>query len=225
MSAPNDTSHDALIRDLSGDLAPVTPLAAPVWRTLVWLVAVAILAVIGAWFADLPALGRRLSATPDMWLAVAGSTLTALLSVFAAFQLSLPDRSRLWGFLPLPAALLWIAASGVGCLRTSPITGTHAAEISEERDCLLIIIGLSFPLSALLIVMLRKAYSLQPGLTALMAGLAAAAASATLLNFFHPYDATASDLAVHAAAVAAVVAAIRLFGARSLAPENIRRPM
>ena len=153
-----------------------------------------------------------------MWLAVAGSTLTALLSVFAAFQLSLPDRSRLWALLPVPAALVWIVASGVGCLRTTLIAGTHPVKMSEERDCLLVIVCLSLPLSALLIVMLRKAYSLQPGLTALMAGLAAAAASATLLNFFHPYDATASDLAVHAAAVAAVVAAIRLLGARSPVP-------
>jgi hypothetical protein len=224
MSAPNDTPHDALISDLARDLAPVTPLATPAWRAFVWIAAVAALALCGAWFADLPALGRRLSATPDMWLAVAGSTLTTLLSAFAAFQLSLPDRSRLWALLPLPAALLWIAASGFGCLRIALIPGTHAAEINEERDCLLIIIGLSVPLSVLLIAMLRKAYTLQPGLTALMAGLAAAAAAATLLNFFHPYDATASDLAVHAAAVAAVVAASRLFGARSLATENIRQP-
>ena len=58
---------------------------------------------------------------------------------------------------------------------------------------------------------------------------ASAAAAATLLNFFHPYDATASDLMVHAAAVAAVVAANRLFGARSLVPalvsEKFSRPV
>jgi hypothetical protein len=65
---------------------------------------------------------------------------------------------------------------------------------------------------------------LQPGLTALIAGLASAAAAATLLNFFHPFDATASDLGIHAAAVAFVVIANRLLGARSLAAENLSHP-
>ena len=225
MNTSNDTSHDALIRGLADDLSPVTPLAAPAWRAAGWLAAVVLLGICGAWFADLPALAHRLSATPDMYLAVAGSTLTAVLAAFAAFQLSLPDRSRLWALLPLPPALVWILASGVGCLRTSLITGTHAPEMSEERDCLLVIVGLSLPLSVLLIVMLRKAYALQPGLTALIAGLASAAAAATLLNFFHPYDATASDLAVHFAAVAAVVMANRMFGARTLATDNFARAM
>jgi hypothetical protein len=36
------------------------------------------------------------------------------------------------------------------------------------------------------------------------------------LNFFHPFDAAAIDLAVHAVAVAIVVAAAWLFGTRTL---------
>ena len=35
-----------------------------------------------------------------------------------------------------------------------------------------------------------------------------------LLNFFHPYDASVSDLVIHAGAVALVVVANRLFGER-----------
>jgi hypothetical protein len=210
---------DALVRDLADDLAPVTPLAAPGTRALIWFAAVVALAIAGAAMSDLPALGRRLAAEPDMWLAVLGSSLTAMLAAFASFQLSLPDRSHRWALLPLPALLLWLGASGIGCLRSVLIPGTHAAVLGEERDCLLIIIGLSLPLSALLVMMLRKGYSQHPGLTALIAGLAAAAAAATLLNFFHPFDATASDLAVHAAAVALVIAATRLIGNRRLANE------
>ena len=52
----------------------------------------------------------------------------------------------------------------------------------------------------------------------LAAGLATGAlplmAAASLLILFHPYDATAPDLAVHAVAVAIVVAANRLLGGR-----------
>ena len=220
----NSSVHEPLIQSLASDLEPVRRLRPPGIRALGWLAIVAATALLLAIFADLPAIGHRLEASPDMWLAVAGSTATAMLAAFAAFQLSLPDTPRTWAALPLPAALLWIGASGAGCLRTWFVPGTHAADLSEARDCLLFIVGLSVPLSALLIVMLRRGCSLQPGLTALTAGLAAAAAAATLLNFFHPFDAAATDLTVHAAAVALVLIANRLFSGRFLA-ENIYRPM
>jgi hypothetical protein len=78
--------------------------------------------------------------------------------------------------------------------------------MGEARDCLIFIVALSVPLSALLFAMLRRAYPLNIGLAAAVGGLAVAAAAATLLNFFHPYDAAATDLAVHAVAVAIVIA-------------------
>ena len=81
------------------------------------------------------------------------------------------------------------------------------------------------PLSALLIVMLRRACPLQPGSTALIAGLAAAAAAATLLNFFHPFDAAATDLSVHAFVVALVILANRTFSGRLLAQNFSDNPV
>src|SRR5260370_34915586 len=105
---------------------------------------------------DLSALGHRLAAAPDLWPAVTGSALTGILAAFAAFQLSLPDARRAWALLPLPATLLWIVARGFGCLRVWLVPGTHAADLSEARDCLIFIIGLAMPLSALLILMLRR---------------------------------------------------------------------
>jgi len=62
--------------------------------------------------------------------------------------------------------------------------------------------------------MLREAFSLLPGLTATIAGLAVAAASATVLNLFHPFDAAVVDLLVHALAVALVVVVSRVYGRR-----------
>ena len=208
MNAPSnaDSAHELLIRDLATDLTPVRRLRPPSVRTFSWLVIVAATAVILAMIADLSALGHRLAAAPDVWLAVTGSALTAILAAFAAFQLSLPDARRAWALLPVPATLLWIVASGFGCLRVWFVPGTQAADLSEARDCLIFIIGLSVPLSALLVIMLRRGCPLQPGLTAATAGLAAAAAAATLLNFFHPFDAAATDLAVHVLAVSLVIA-------------------
>jgi hypothetical protein len=215
----NGSAQERLIRDLGADLAPVRRLPPPSLRALGWLTVVAAVAIALATVANLSAMWHRLSAAPDMWLAVLGSTATAVLAAIAAFQLSLPDARRAWALLPLPGALLWIAASGFGCLRVWLAPDTHVADLSEARDCLMFIVGLSVPLSALLILMLRRACSLQPGLTAAVAGLAVAAAAATLLNFFHPFDAAATDLAVHAAAVALVIAVNRAFSGRLLAPE------
>ena len=211
-----DDSYDRLIGALAADLRPVRRLPPPVLRALFWLALVAAVAAALATFADVAAMWHRLAASPDMWLAVLGSIATAATAAFAAFELSLPDRSRAWALLPLPAAALWVGASGLGCMRAFVLPGTHVAAIGETRDCLLFIIGLSVPLSVALILMLRRAYSLAPPLTAAMAGLASAAAAATLLNFFHPFDAAATDLAVHAVAVVIVVAAARALGGRTL---------
>jgi len=209
-------SNDRLISALAANLRPVRRLPPPALRTLFWLILVTAIAAALSTFADIAAMWHRMTATPDMWLAGLGSIATTATAAFAAFEVSLPDRSRAWALLPLPAAALWVGASGLGCMRAYVLPGTHIAAIGEARDCLLFIIGLSVPLSAVLIVMLRRAHSLAPPLTAAMAGLASAAAAATLLNFFHPFDSAATDLAVHAIAVAIVVAAAWAFGARIL---------
>ncbi len=207
-------SHDQLIRGLADDLRPVRRLSPPLVRALTWLAALLALAVALSTFAHLDAIWQRISATPDLWLAAVGSALTAVLAAIAAFELSVPGAPRAWAALPLPAALLWVGASGFGCLRVWVAPASHVANLGEARDCLVFIVSLSVPLSALLLLMLRRAYPLYPGLTAAIGGLAVAAAAATLLNFFHPFDAAATDLSVHAAAVALVIAANRLLGGR-----------
>jgi hypothetical protein len=205
-----------MIRSLAADLKPVRPLPPPGLRALHWLAAVAAVAIVLAAFSDRAAVAARLTAAPDMWLAALGAGLTAVLATTAAFELSLPDRTPLWALLPLPAGLLWIAASGAGCLRSWLVPGTHAAVLDDSRDCIEFILAFSVPLSVLLMLMLRRAYPLRPGLTAATAGLASAAAAATLLNFFHPYDASATDLAVHVTAVAIVIGANQAWGGRLL---------
>jgi hypothetical protein len=209
-----------LIQALGADLTPVRPLAASNLRALMWLAIVGAIALVLATVSDVGAMSRRLLAAPDMWLAAIGSLVTAKLAAFASFQLSLPDRRPTWALLPLPAAVLWIGASGIGCLRSWIVPGTHPASLEESEICLAFILGLSVPLAVTLIVMLRRGYSLRPNLTAMVGGLASAAAAATLLNFIHPYDATATDLAVHAFAVATAIFAT-LFARRFLASKKM----
>jgi hypothetical protein len=217
--------NQQFIASLAADLTPVKPLASPQRRTLGWLLLVAIVTAGLAAYAGTGNMEHRLIAAPDLWLAATGSTLTAILAAIAAFQLSLPDRGRMWALLPLPAAAIWIAASGAGCLRTWLAPETAVATLSETENCLTFIVGFSLPLSAVLILMLRRGYTMYPNIAAAVAGLACAAAAATLLNFIHPFDASATDLGVHAAAVAGIILGNRLLGGRILATHQTREAM
>ena len=211
-----DSTH-RLVRTLGADLSPVHRLAPPGLRALIWLAMLGAMAVALAMVSDMGAMTSRLMAAPDTWLAAMGSLLTAVLAAMAAFELSLPDRRAAWALLPLPALVLWIGASGMGCLRDWSITKKLLMPLSQSEHCLIYILGFSLPLSLLLLVMLRRGFSFRPNLTAIVGGLACASAAATLLNFVHPYDAAATDLAVHSFAVAIVILANTVTGARILA--------
>ena len=218
-----ELSHDPLINGLAADLQPVQLLPPAGMRASIWLGFVVVAGLVLSLIADLSAFTQRFMASPDMWLAMLGSGLTAVLAAVAAFKLSLPDSPRRWALLPLPGAALWIAASGLGCLRDFVLPGTHVPPFTETLECLAIIVALSVPFSLLMFAMLREAFSLLPSLTATIAGLAVAAASATMLNLFHPFDAAAIDLLVHLVAVALVIVVIRAYG-RGLWAADARSP-
>jgi len=76
----------------------------------------------------------------------------------------------------------------------------------QANDCLVFIIGFSIPLSALMVWRLRRACPLRPVRTAVLLGLASAAASACLIQVCHTYDTAAIDLLSHALEVAMVIA-------------------
>ena len=215
----SDRALDAYIDSLSGDLKPVGRLWSPWVRAAAWLTVVAGAAAVLARFSDIHDLVYRLRSVPDMWLAVLGSTLTTVLGAVATFQLSLPDRSTRWALLPLPGLALWLAGTGMGCLRTWVIPDLHPASFEEAHACFTFIVGLSVPLSILTILMVRRAFPFRPNLVAAIGGLAISAAAGTLLNFFHPYDAGATDFAVHLVAISLVIAANRIVGGRLLAPK------
>ncbi|MBV9653084.1 MAG: DUF1109 family protein [Acetobacteraceae bacterium] len=202
-----------LIASLAGDLRPVRRLRPPMARALAWVAVVAVAAVLASQAADLHSVRERLFGAADMWLAAAGSALTAIFAAIAAFQLSVPGRSgRRWVALSLAAMLLWVGASGMGCLRAWSLPMAHDPSMGEERDCLYFILGVSAPLTALMLVMLRRAFPLWPSLTAGMAGLSGAGASASLLTFFHPFNPAATDIAMHALAVGVVIGLSRVLG-------------
>lgn len=212
----NPRRPEALIDALVAELTPVRRLLPPWLRTLGWLLAVAVIAVgLLARYGDQPML-RHWASAPDLAWAAAGAVLTAVCAAWCAFVLAVPGRSRAWVWLPLPGLLLWIGASGLGCLRTWLAPDTSIATLHQPVDCLVFIIGFSIPLSVLMVWLLRRACPLRPALTAVMVGLASAAASASLLEICHAVDAAATDLLTHALAVAIVVMVNVAMGGRLL---------
>ena len=209
-------SHQVLIDQLGAELAPVRRLSPPWMRAAGWLLAVVAIAVALLLHYGDAGMLQRLGGAPDLAWAALGALITAISAAWAAFSLGVPGRNASWAWLPLPGALLWIGASGLGCLRTWLAPDTSIASLHQSTDCLVFIISFSVPLSALLILMLRRACPLRPVLTAVMIGLASAAASASLLEICHAYDSAATDLLTHAAAVAIVIGVNAAMGGRLL---------
>jgi hypothetical protein len=196
------TPTDDLIESLAADLKPVQPLRAPVLRAVTWFAIVTALAVlIVLRSANLAMFMDRMHVL-RIALEAIGSLLTAVSAILVAFELSIPGRSARWAWLPLPPFLLWVAASGMGCLANRfGIPGGRA----EGANCFLFIAAVSVPLSIALFWMLRRARPIAPLPVAAFGTLGAAAAAATLLQFFHPFDITVLDLGFHFAAVGFVV--------------------
>ncbi|WP_109124769.1 NrsF family protein [Dyella sp. C11] len=209
---------ESLIQTLGEQLTPVRRLPPPWRRTLGWLLAVAVMAAVLLWHFGASHMVQRWIASPDIAIAGLGAVVTAICAAWAAFTLGVPGRSWRWGLLPLPGLVVWVVASGLGCLHDWLGPSAHIARINEASDCLVFIISFSVPLSALLIWLLRRACPLRPVLTAIMIGLASAAASAALLEICHAFAVAATDLLTHAMAVAIVVMLNALMGGRLLQP-------
>ena len=196
---------ERLIEQLAAELEPVAPLRAPAQRALLWLVLVAATgAALILRYAHLDAALLRL-AIPRIAIESCATGLTAIAAIIAAFQLSVPDRSARWVWLPVPPLLLWLAASGMGCLGNGLILHGADGLVGYRSHCFIFIVGLSVPLALLLFGMLRRAHPVNPVPVAVMGALGVAASAACLLEFFHPVDVTVMDLALHLAAVGAVI--------------------
>ena len=106
----------------------------------------------------------------------------------------------------MPTLLLWLGASGLGCLRNGFGLQGADAPLGHSTHCFVFIVAVSVPLAALLFAMLRRASPLNPLPVAALGTLGVAASAAFLLEFFHPFDVTVIDLGMHLAAIGAVIA-------------------
>jgi hypothetical protein len=127
---------------------------------------------------------------PVFVVGLAASLVTGILATIAAFMISLPDRSRAWLLLPIPALLVWLSTLSYGCLTDWVEMTPTGIDTGEAARCFATLFLTSFPLSITLLLMLRYAAALRPTETVITGALAVAAIAATALSLFHDLDAS-----------------------------------
>jgi hypothetical protein len=196
---------DKVIESLTAQLQPVQRLRPPLLRALGWLGVVG--AIGGVLIAHAVGTGIFMQriAIPRVAVEDVAIALTAITAIIAAFELSVPGHSPRWAVLPVLPFLLWLGASGLGCLANG--LSLHGADgfSGDSPHCFAFIVGVSVPLAIGLFWMLRHARPIAPLPVAALATLGVAASAAFMLQFFHPFDVTVIDLTLHLAAVALVV--------------------
>lgn len=211
-----------LIASLSAQSKPVHRLRPPFLRACCWLVLAAmVLVLLGISHGLRPDFSKQLSDHAYV-VSIVSSLLTGVLATIAAFMLSLPDRSRLYGLLPVPSLVVWISTISVGCLINWVSVGPNGMQVGEAASCFATLVLTSLPLSLALLLMLRYTARLRPVAVTWMGGLAVGALTATALSLFHDIDATVMILMWNLGSAALIVGLGRLFGHRMLswvAPE------
>jgi hypothetical protein len=207
---------EQLIQTLAENLQPVQPLRKPGLRALLWIVFAMLVIVgvvaIGGSRADL-ALALH---EPRFVVPLIGSCLTGITAAVAAFQISLPDRSGRWLWLPVIPVLLWSTGFAYSCLTNwSAVPGSLA--LLPASDCLMTIVLTSAGLVAVLLPMLRRAKTLRPRLTAWLGCLAVAGFADTAHLLVHTEQDSLLALTVNLVPAVILVVLGGLAGRRAVA--------
>jgi hypothetical protein len=208
---------DILIEQLTERLRPVARLRKPWLRATLWSgFATAVVAVLAACFgtrADIAhALGEAKFVVP-----LCGSWLTGVTAALAAFEVSLPDRSRRWLWLPLVPVLLWSSGFAYGCLADWVAIPEGLPLLPEAVACVGTILLASAALLAVLLPMLRRAKSLRPRLTAWLGCLAVSGFADAAHLLIHTEQASLLAVTINLVPALVVVPLAGLMGRRAVA--------
>jgi hypothetical protein len=206
-----------LIDALVDAATPVQRLRPPLLRAAFWLALAAIvlglLSVSQGVRADI---SMRLQ-QPVFVMSMIGALATAMLAATASFKLSLPDSSRWWLLLPLPALLVWVSTIGYGCLTDWVRMDPEGIRMGEAARCFATLLLTSVPLSIAMLIMLRHAALLRPTAVSTAGGLAIAAVTSFALSLIHDLDATVMILIWNLGVAALIAGLASRFGRPTLA--------
>jgi hypothetical protein len=206
------TKTPELIDTLVECATPVRRLRPPLVRAGLWLMLAAlVLGLIALAHGLRPDIAARLR-QPVFALSMIAALATGILAAIASFQTSLPDGTRWWLLLPVPALAVWISTLGYGCLTDWVNIGPNGLRMGEAARCFATLLLTSVPLSTAMLVMLRYAALLRPTESSTMGGLAVAAMTAFALSLVHDLDASVMILLWNLGVVALIAGLASLFG-------------
>jgi len=206
-----------LIEVLAASAKPVRRLRPPLVRTGLWLsLAAGVFALLALSRGARPDLAEQL-AQPIFVAGIVASLATGILAALASFLVSLPDRSRAWILLPVPALAIWVSTVSYGCLTNWVSIGPNGIRLGEAASCFATLMLTSLPLSIALVVMLRFAAWFRPTIVTVSASLAVAAMTASALSLFHAFDATIMILVWNLGVAAMIVGVGGVLGIRARA--------
>jgi hypothetical protein len=206
------SNTEELIEVLVDSAIPVRRLRPPLVRAALWLLLAAfVLALIAIAHGVRPDIDERLQ-QPMFIIGMTSALATAILAAVASFEISLPDASRWWAILPVPALALWFSTVGYGCFTDWISIGPDGIHMGEAVQCFATLLMTSVPLSIAIVIMLRYAALLRPGEVSVTAGLAVAAMTAFALSLFHSLDATVMILMWNLGVAALIAGLASVFG-------------
>jgi hypothetical protein len=206
-----------LIALLAANARPVRRLRPPLLRAGLWLLlAAAVFALLALSQGVRPDLAQR-AAQPVFVIGIVAALVTGILAAIASFLISLPDRSRGWALLPVPALVVWVSTVSYGCLTNWVSIGSDGMRAGEAARCFATLMLTSLPLSIGLYIMLRHAALIRPTAVTLSGSLAVAALTATALSLFHDLDATIMILVWNLGIAALIVGVGGVLGIRARA--------
>ena len=206
-----------LIALLAANASPVRRLRPPLVRTGLWLLlAAGVFVLLALSHGVRPDLVQR-AEQPVFVIGIVASLVTGVLAAIASFMISLPDRSRAWILLPVPALVVWVSTVSYGCLTNWVSVGPDGMRLGEAARCFATVLLTSLPLSLALYIMLRHAALIRPTAVTLTGSLAVAAMTATALSLFHDLDATVMVLMWNLGIAVMIVAVGGVLGARARA--------
>jgi hypothetical protein len=206
------TKTPDLIDTLVDCAAPVRRLRPPLVRAGLWLLfAALVLGIIAIANGVRPDFSERLR-QPVFVISMFAALATGILATIAAFRVSLPDGSRSWLLLPLPALAVWVSTIGYGCFTDWVSIGPNGVRMGEAVRCFATLLLTSVPLSIAMLVMLRYAALLHPTAVSVMGGLAVAAMTSFALSLIHDLDATVMILVWNLGAAALIAGLSSVFG-------------
>lgn len=206
------TGTSELIDTLVAGAEPVSRLRPPLVRAALWLGGAGLLLTLVAIGHGVRADVAERLREPAFVASLAAALATAVLAAVAAFAISLPDRSRWWLVVPVPALAAWLATVAYGCLAHWVAPGPDGAHVADALPCAAVVVFTSVPLAAALAAMLRYAALLGAGAVALMGGLAVAAITSAALALLHAPDATAMILISNLGTAAVITGLAGVFG-------------